>query len=130
MSKVNWVVFTPWTNSIKFNIDEDIVNEVYVDKDDFELVQSLIEYLKGWEGCEIYHLLEHWDNHERFKGSERNKRFVTWISKYPALFSCEPYEESKAVKWIGMRCQLMPAKKRRLGSGNSGRNGRTKAHSM
>ena len=114
LSRVDWVVFTPWTNIIRFVIDENPENVVYVSKDDSEEILSLIEYLDGWEeGCELCHLLKHWPGNVQFHGERRNQRFRSWISTYPALFACVPYEnEAWAIKWIGMQCRVEIVTKR------------------
>ena len=115
LSRVDWVIFTPWTNIIRFVIDENPENVVYVSKDDSEEILSLIEYLEdGWEeGCELSHLLKKWPGNVRWHGRERNKRFRSWISTYPALFVCEPYkDEMWAIRWIGMQCRVEIVTKR------------------
>ena len=115
LSRVDWVVFTPWNNIIRFVIDENPENVVYVSKDDSEEILSLIEYLEdGWEeGCELSHLLNKWAGNVHFHGEKRNQRFRSWISTYPALFACEPYKNGMwAIKWIGMQCRVEIVTKR------------------
>ena len=111
LSGVDWIKFTPWDNTINFLIDDETTeNVVYVYKDDSKEILSLIEYLDGWEeGCELYHLLDHWPGNIQFQGEGRSRRFRSWISTYPALFACEERFSTYpawAVKWIGMQCRL------------------------
>ena len=62
LAKVDWVEFNPGERTAKFIIDENAENAVYVDKDDSEEIETLIEYLDGWEdGCELCHLLDDWE---------------------------------------------------------------------
>ena len=88
---------------------EEPENVVKIKKNGAEEILSLIEYLDDWEeGCELCHLLDHWAGNTQLHGLTRNLRFRCWISTYPALFACEPYDNGKrAVKWIGMQCRVV-----------------------
>ena len=98
---------------VKVAIDKSSENVEYVDKDDFEEIQSLIEYLVfAADGCEICHLLHHWKGNVQFRGAMRIQRFLAWISKYPSLFSYWKYRYSWAVMYIGMESQVRIKTKR------------------
>ena len=115
LAKVAWVKIMPGERSVSFLIDEIAEDAVNIDHDDEEDIETLIEYLDGSEnGCEICHLLNHWcgKTKGKFKGSKRNQRFIRWISKYPELFSCKPYQKSWLVKYIGNENLVMNLKKR------------------